>query len=65
VVRNIANCIAVMYFGRIVEFAKPDALYERPPIKLLLRSIPIRNQRWKPSVTLLVPPFACLKRDKL
>jgi oligopeptide transport system ATP-binding protein len=44
VVRHIANRIAVMYLGRIVELAGSDALYERPLhpyTQLLLRSIPI------------------------
>jgi oligopeptide/dipeptide ABC transporter ATP-binding protein len=44
VVRHIANRVAVMYLGRIVELARSDALYERalhPYTQLLLRSIPI------------------------
>jgi oligopeptide/dipeptide ABC transporter ATP-binding protein len=44
VVRHIANRVAVMYRGNIVELASADALYERPLhpyTQLLLRSIPI------------------------
>jgi len=44
VVRHIANRVAVMYLGRIVELAGADDLYERPRhpyTQLLLRSIPI------------------------
>jgi oligopeptide/dipeptide ABC transporter ATP-binding protein len=44
VVRQIANRVAVMYRGNIVELAGADALYQRPLhpyTQLLLRSIPI------------------------
>jgi oligopeptide/dipeptide ABC transporter ATP-binding protein len=44
VVRHIANRVAVMYQGKIVELAGSDDLYERPRhpyTQLLLRSIPI------------------------
>lgn len=44
VVRHIANRVAVMYLGRIVELADSDELYGRPRhpyTQLLLRSIPI------------------------
>jgi oligopeptide transport system ATP-binding protein len=44
VVRHIANRVAVMYLGNIVELATSNDLYERPLhpyTRLLLRSIPI------------------------
>jgi oligopeptide/dipeptide ABC transporter ATP-binding protein len=44
VVRHIANRVAVMYLGKIVELAGSDNLYARPRhpyTRLLLRSIPI------------------------
>jgi oligopeptide/dipeptide ABC transporter ATP-binding protein len=44
VVRHIANRVAVMYRGNIVELASANALYEQPLhpyTQLLLRSIPI------------------------
>ena len=44
VVRHIANRVAVMYLGQIVELARSDGLYERPLhpyTQLLLRSISI------------------------
>jgi oligopeptide/dipeptide ABC transporter ATP-binding protein len=44
VVRHVANRVAVMYLGRLVEVANSQDLYERPLhpyTQLLLRSIPI------------------------
>jgi oligopeptide transport system ATP-binding protein len=57
VVRHIADRVAVMYLGRIVELAETEALFEAPThpySELLLSAIPVPD----PAVQRARPPFA-------
>ena len=51
VVRHISDKIAVMYLGRIVEFAERDAIFENPASSLytqaLLSAVPHANPRMR------------------
>ena len=70
-VQRIADRVAVMYLGRIVEIAEFEQLYETPPhsyIRALLSSVPVSKPR-RPNQRVVLqgdvpdsadPPSGCL-----
>lgn len=70
VVEHVSNAVAVMYLGRIVEFAEAEELYKNPQhpyTKALLSAIPIPDPRGKQERLILTgdvpspinPPAGC------